>query len=138
MITELTPNTSSQELFDYITDFLFKQGGQSTDDGGSGMYSCMYRSPGGRMCAFGCIIPDSIYVPSMEGLSAEMIIEGAVAGTLLGITEDGQSYFQAVSPHSNLIIRLQQAHDGPPTYWDSEFAAIAKDFDLQYTRRFTK
>lgn len=45
-----------------IATHLAKQRGQSHSNG-----RCMYRNGSGRMCAVGCLIPDELYHPNLEG-----------------------------------------------------------------------
>lgn len=70
LITHLTPQTTSQELFDYVTSFLLKQGEQSRGPGGA----CAYRGRDGLMCAVGCVVPDEFYSPSMEGEGIDTVL----------------------------------------------------------------
>ena len=141
MITELTPDTTSQELFDYITTFLFKQGkpAMSKDK------NCRYRAPEGRMCAVGCILPDSIYHRKMENKTVhQLLIFARNNGDTFPITEDGKAYFKALEPHLNLLDALQSAHDhagydfsritkkAVHALWDREFSEIAQRFNLKY------
>ncbi len=78
----------------------------------------MYRGTAGRMCAAGCLIPDSEYTPAMEG---------AAVATL--------PFFRGWSRDTvRLLTRLQRAHDThAPAYWESFFPIIARDFGLVYT-----
>lgn len=39
--------------------------------------TCRYRTPGGCACALGCLIPDHLYDPRIEGCSAYSLIESA-------------------------------------------------------------
>lgn len=56
---------TKQEIFDKVAIHLLTQKTQSIEFG-----SCLYRGPGGLKCAAGCLIPDSIYNPKMEGQPA--------------------------------------------------------------------
>ncbi len=59
-----------QEIFDYVSEFLLKQGGKSTLENGV----CAYRSSDGtRKCAVGCLIPDECYVKDIEEITIEEI-----------------------------------------------------------------
>ncbi len=55
-----------QEVFDYVTEHLFRQGEASRSVDGL----CSYRGDAGKECAVGCIIPDKHYRKDLEGLSA--------------------------------------------------------------------
>ena len=59
-----------QEIFDKIYLHLIEQGRKSIDSDGQ----CMYRSPDGDKCAIGCLIPDELYTPELEGNGANMPI----------------------------------------------------------------
>jgi hypothetical protein len=53
----------NQRAFDVAVRQLKKQGGRSVNDD----EGCVYRGPGGSMCAVGAIIADEHYCPSFEG-----------------------------------------------------------------------
>jgi len=144
MITELTAKTTSQELFDYITTFLLKQGEPSMDS----KCECKYRSGKGLMCAFGCVIPDSIYRKSMENILAASVITDGIGGNY---SKDNIDYFKALSKHRDLLERLQSVHDSATTsdvqgsknrdlyrsrvraYWIKKFGEIATKSKLKFT-----
>jgi hypothetical protein len=60
---------SKQALFDFISNHLLRQGKKSND-----LTSCLYRGPGGRKCAVGCVIPDELYSDAMERKSTGQLI----------------------------------------------------------------
>lgn len=66
---------TNQEIFDTVVAHLFAQGRpailQGYDSSKSPM--CAYRQDD-LSCAFGCIIPDSVYTPEMEELPAGLVI----------------------------------------------------------------
>ena len=53
---------SKQQIYDYVGEFLIKQGRRSADD----MGNCLYRGENDLRCAVGCILPDDKYKPEME------------------------------------------------------------------------
>jgi hypothetical protein len=53
---------NKQQTFNKVVRHLRRQG-RATDSKGT----CMYRTPNGRSCAVGCLIPDELYHESMEG-----------------------------------------------------------------------
>jgi hypothetical protein len=63
-ITAITPETTNQQLFDYVTSFVLHQGRPSVTGAGG---VCAYRGSEGTMCAIGCVMPKNIYKPSLEG-----------------------------------------------------------------------
>lgn len=60
--------------------------------------NCMYRGPNGLKCAIGHLIPDELYSPEMEGMSARMVIEGVLE---IPLTKE----------QGNLFNALQRSHD---------------------------
>ena len=75
-----------QQMFDFMLNHLRNQGGPSVADrADEGDASCMYRGNNGRMCAIGCMVPDSSYKTAFEGLPAlEYIIK-------VGVTLDNET-----------------------------------------------
>ncbi len=63
MAFRITKETSNQEIFDYVVSHLRAQGARSLNDENE----CTYRSVDGYSCAVGCLIPDDLYTPSLEG-----------------------------------------------------------------------
>lgn len=117
---------NNQEIFDTVVNHLRKQNRPSFED----REGCMYRGPGGTMCAVGCLIPDSAYDSDMEheGVHAH-IVSRLLRG--LGYTE----------PQLELLYHLQGAHDqwaikGGATWGPDQeeaFAIVAKNFNLTMT-----
>ena len=135
MTTEITANTTSQELFDYITTFLLKQGQPSMNKAGD----CRYRGPNGKMCAVGCILPDSLYTKDMEGKGIYDIRPTTTSGRI--VDEDGAAYFKALTPHFSLLSDLQFVHDQSANrnrsftvreYWVKNFTEIANRHGLLF------
>ena len=54
---------NNQEVYDKVKAHLLSQNRKSLDDDGQ----CVYRGENGAMCAVGVLIPDDMYLPSMEG-----------------------------------------------------------------------
>lgn len=96
---------SSQEIFDKVATHLLTQKEKSTQELSTGT-RCVYRSPKGLKCAVGCLIPDELYNPSLEGYTAS-----------------GLSYEIKIAIGYNdktalLICMLQSMHDSmPPEKW---------------------
>lgn len=86
---------SAQEVFDIVIRHLHNQGKQAMDPI---VQICSYRTSNGLTCAFGCLIPDWAYRPSMEGLRAIEVIQDY----------KGLSY---ISEHKTLLQDLQCTHD---------------------------
>lgn len=56
-----------------IRDHLTQQKARAM--GGSQGTSCRYRGDNGTMCAVGCLIPDELYHPHMEGSGVTRIVD---------------------------------------------------------------
>ena len=105
------------------------------DDG-----ECRYRDAGGTACAVGCLIPDELYDPVIEGLSVSQIIRAAV---YLHDQAQARAPFTRITnhigaEHLQLLQELQEAHDmdlyiSGLDAWEEEMHRIACAFDLQYT-----
>lgn len=61
---------NAQEAFNTMVRHLVKQGRKSANEKG-----CLYRGPDGLKCAFGCLIPDDHYFPSMERLTISALVD---------------------------------------------------------------
>lgn len=100
-----------QQMFDTVVKHLLAQGERSV---AIINYEnrCMYRFEGLK-CAVGCLIPDDLYIPEMEGLN--------VAGLL-----DKYPALKESIPHQNLALELQYVHDEVPVdKWRGELVRIA-------------
>lgn len=132
---------TDQEIFTRVWEHLNKQRVASVlkEPGRDSM--CAYRTPDGRMCAVGCLIPDERYHPDME--------RKTVGGLIDGFPEIRDLFFGAGahtihdvynSQRAVLLDKLQGAHDlkldswrGPEEnfrLWVAEMHAIADKFGL--------
>lgn len=104
LITHLTPETTSQELLDYIMAFLYRQGKVSYDvkEG-----ICCYRGPERTMCAAGCVIPDEFYSRDMEGKAINVLLRRRPESN----NKEAAQFWAALSRHTILINQLQIIHD---------------------------
>ena len=68
-----------QDIFDTVVKHLFKQKRQAFTRPAPGVVftGCAYRTPDKLKCAIGCLIPDELYDPSLEGATMASIAEGA-------------------------------------------------------------
>jgi hypothetical protein len=103
--TQITTDITSQQLFDYITHFLYKQGEPSVDRVDRGSEVCAYRGTRGLMCAVGCIIPDEIYRERMEGSG---VTELEIKARHIPVHKP---YWDWVMKHTDLLCSLQTIHD---------------------------
>lgn len=94
-------NGSKQEVFDRVVTHLAQQGepalcmllqGDETEE-----YSCAYRTPDGKMCAAGCLIPDEKYKPEFENAT----FSGVLLSSTLTCDPDLVDFIE----------NLQMAHD---------------------------
>ena len=129
---------TEQEIFDTVLTHLREQGEAATTDDGS----CRYRGADGTACAVGCLIPDELYDPLIEGLTVVQIVKAAMPAPR-------QHQAQARAPftritnhigaeHLQLLQELQDAHDvylfdSGMAAWEEGMHRIACAFDLQYT-----
>ena len=60
---------TKQDIYDFVGDFLIKQGVRSADSVGS----CFYRGPNGLKCAVGAVLSDHYYRKDMEGSAVESL-----------------------------------------------------------------
>jgi hypothetical protein len=111
---------TKQQIFDHVAEHLLTQGVQSIaieaeEEGEEPM--CLYRA-GDLACAVGCLIPDSLYVPEMEGKN--------VVSLLLNF-----SGFKYLQPHEKLLFALQSIHDNERSYlWSKALKEIAEVYKL--------
>lgn len=117
MVTLKTlPQATEQEVFDQVKDHLLKQGKRSLRVSQYNGVQCLYRGPDGLKCAAGCLIADSEYRPTFEGLGWKT----------LSITE-------GVENHAELINALQSIHDTiEPEHWAENLKAFANNWKLKY------
>lgn len=96
---------NKQEIFDTVARHIFKQGVPGGHINEAGFFSCQYRGAGGTSCAVGCLIPDTAYIPNMEGNDAVGLIERHYT-----------SLPSWMFDHRELLCRLQQVHDYLPAW----------------------
>lgn len=101
-----------QEIFDTVARHLLTQMAKAVrgrSPAGGPDDSCMYRAPSGRKCAVGCLIPDSVYTPNIEGASVCATVEGqALFPEMHSILERLNLLERS---KLKLIVELQDVHD---------------------------
>lgn len=89
-----------QEIFNTVVKHLFAQGERAGIKSPNGAFYCQYRTPDGKKCAAGALLPDEYYNERMEGTNWQ------------SICQDGHfSIPDWMKEHSILIDDLQTAHD---------------------------
>lgn len=129
---------TEQQAFDYVVNFLRKQGVKSLrEDINSDM--CLYRGIKGRKCALGALMPDEVYDINLENLAAEQLVElcrsktRSVYGKLV-IDNVDHPFWVWLQEHAGLMGRLQNAHDCfSASVWEIKWQEIAYYFKLIYT-----
>jgi hypothetical protein len=87
---------NNQELFDFVARTLIKQGGPSLIDG-----RCAYRSPEGRRCAAGILVP--------EGID---LVEGMTIDEAMTLDEFAdEPHLALIRDNLEMVRRLQFVHD---------------------------
>jgi hypothetical protein len=157
IIRELSVTTTKQQMFDYVTAFLLKQGRPATDKSGQ----LVYRTPDGRhMCAYGCVIPKRflklryfcddpcrLIQHNVEDLEDELKCYHTVRVRLnqrqlnkvSALTEELQ-FWKTLKKFNSLLGALQNAHDevfwGTSNEWRASmanrFMVIAARHRLQF------
>lgn len=93
---------TKQQIFNKTAKHLIKQGRQAINES----RSCLYRAPRDLKCAIGCLIPDRLYDPLMEGNSVNIILDKiqdyVELRKLLGASVNGRIEF---------LHNLQVVHD---------------------------
>lgn len=108
---------TNQEAFDKIATHLMTQRtrARSNDD-----VMCAYRNARGQSCAVGCLIPDDVYQPYMEGQRVSSLIHTypKIRELFLGVDQQ-------------LLYTLQVLHDRyEPETWKHELRERGKLYKL--------
>jgi hypothetical protein len=117
-----------QEIFNKVARHLLVQNKEAMDD----KLTCMYRNDDGLKCAIGCLIPDELYTPDIEGT---------------GINDGGGDEVWAIlvqagfnkEEDEELLSALQWLHDGqPPETWRERLRYMAAEFKLEFREELYK
>ena len=119
----------AQEVFDFAVSKVIEQGRPATKDG-----HCVYRADMDRKCAFGHLIPDSLYESRFEGGSVYSLLNNT------GALKYSSGLAASLGPHLDLVADLQGAHDGLASGYHRVFVAnfrlhakvIAEKHDLTF------
>lgn len=108
-----------QEVFDKVTSHLLTQNKPSEDEDKE---NCLYRSSEGLKCAIGCLIPDELYTPKLEGITVDHLPENIL--NFIGIESKEDLHFMK---------SLQVIHDFCHVIrWKSELKKFASEYGLQW------
>lgn len=114
-----------QEIFDTVISHLRLQGPCMFN----GTIACRYRGSNDTRCAVGALIPDDLYLPSMERL--------LVPGLIKQMECLGDKYITlstTFKTHQQLITRLQLIHDNEnKSNWEVHWKLTAMSFNLKYS-----
>lgn len=112
---------TNQEAFEAVYKHLLTQMERSSVPNQTciGSESCKYRGPRGLKCAIGCLIPDELYDPSIEGVSADDLSDRGFRPLFSGV-------------NTALLQRLQDVHDdNEPGSWRGALVDVAEQFGLR-------
>lgn len=114
-----TPYVSLQNTFDKVVAHLRQQNCRAMDE----ILGCRYRGENNTKCAAGCLIPDELYQPEMEG-------EG-FSGT--GDMCLAQRILHKLGYDTYFVKELQSIHDRHPVKdWETQFEKLAQKYSLKY------
>ncbi len=127
---------TEQEIFDRVATHLLKQGRKATElaaisHGGDSMLRCRYRTDDGLRCAVGCLIPDEVYTPAIEGVTvfevAEKLIPTDARAVFLFLSAlESSGIDHNDGALMSLLQSLQELHDASePEAWPEELAKLA-------------
>jgi hypothetical protein len=128
-MTEYTPDidistATRQQMFDFMLNHLRNQGGPSVDED-FGDSACMYRGNNGRMCAIGCMIPDRLHNPKLEGLAANEYLRDARES----IDKETRDFFDNAQHNLHDVLSKEYFL----TNLEENAIDFAEDYQLTYT-----
>lgn len=118
-------NPTPQEIFDRVVTHLRTQNRKSYSIDGDNA-KCVYRSKEGYSCAVGCLIPDELYKPEMDGFddeASDTSIDGLIKKNF--VLPD---YFK---DNLMLLSELQYVHDRTVTTEDLVFISDDLEYKLK-------
>ncbi len=120
---------NKQEVFNKVSTHLLSQMKQAHNE----KFFCAYKTNNGLKCAIGCLIPDNLYDPKIEGLTIRNIMELISSQTLFfkNILET------ELGPLNNddliFLKDLQLIHDFFfPNEWKEKLENLAKSSNLVF------
>ncbi len=110
----------AMEIFEKVKTHLLEQNALAMDEE---LVSCQYRSKEGLKCAVGCLIPDKLYEPIMEGNMVDGLLRDFHSLSPFLLAED-LSYKDGLG----LLENLQYMHDNALTLnWPEELDEIQQE-----------
>lgn len=114
---------TEQSIFDTVYRHLLTQRKKSQVGVGTGLHTCVYRSPSGLKCAIGCLFTDEEYKPDME---ANTNFGGDVDALI-----EHNMLPERLIPFSYFLLELQDIHDKVDVCnWAARLADLASDHNL--------
>jgi hypothetical protein len=124
------------EIIEFVRARMLEQGSPSVCNDEDCNSDCVYRAPGGKMCAIGQLIPDADYAPNMEGKPAYSLFEvipwlaDEDMGTMIyAPRDDHRKYRIRANDIPNFLDGLQSCHDA--AYRDAGSARIDQSYKNQ-------
>jgi hypothetical protein len=106
-----------EDLFLFVHDHLITQGKKAVDEEGD----CQYRAEDGTMCAIGCLIPEEVYDPLVEGQGTNSDAFKEMVRFHIGDMDRNRT--------DHLLECLQELHDEfDVNDWETRFEDIHKEF----------
>lgn len=118
-----------QQIFDTVATHLLTQNCKSTSGDATGTVGgCAYRGDNGTTCAVGCLIPDNMYLITME---CQNIANDAVWAALCPVIGANENVKRE---KYDLLEDLQSVHDYcAVSDWPNRLQKCANDFNLTFT-----
>lgn len=106
------PKATAQEVYSQVRNHLLTQKIQSMIE----FHGCQYHGPDGLMCAAGCLVSNTEYLPEMEGKGWGYLVDRKMVP----------------DAHHELISELQAIHDmRDAASWEHCLNKLAADFNLE-------
>src|SRR5438132_7005107 len=118
---------NNQAVFGFVARHLLRQQAKSSAAiAGREETLCVFRSPGGLMCAAGCLVPDADYDPQWEH-------DGEIGRPdPFGNYSRSSHYFLRRGFDLQLLSDLQWIHDvAEVNEWSAKLAGVASDWGLR-------
>ena len=107
------------EVFEEVKAHLLSQNAPSTNGKVKDEFMCMYYNKDGFKCAVGCLIPDYLYDPILEG---KLVGHDSVKSVLK------TAGYEITNSYIELYEKLQDIHDNyDPEEWKEELALVEAD-----------